>query len=230
MHWPPSTPSVFSLSKVATSTVSANSFNLKTEVPQISFSNMYMWLEVVSGGGSGNKRLNSLPSCKVSHMWAFSFSFLGERLKEEKTKAGRREEGGGRVREVQDLCCVTFFYCRRKWYSVTFLSSLMCAFSSAVFCCRKTSSCWRYSATFIQELRDKLLLGKEKWQKHFSFGKAKHSTTQALCICVEAAKQLIKAMKYFDGSTLCVKYTLVGGVRREAPLPPKISEYRISES
>jgi len=40
--------------------------------------------------------------------------------------------------------------------------SLMCAFSSSVFCWTKTSSCWRFSASFIQELRGKLLSGKEK--------------------------------------------------------------------
>ena len=41
----------------------------------------------------------------------------------------------------------------------------------------------------------KLLLGRRRvsqgWQKHFSFGQAKCSTMQALCTCVEAAKQLI---------------------------------------
>ena len=46
-------------------------------------------------------------------------------------------------------CSHTLMYtihtcCSCKWY---FLSSIICAFSSTVFCWRKTSSCWRFSAS-----------------------------------------------------------------------------------
>ena len=40
--------------------------------------------------------------------------------------------------------------------------SLMCAFSSSVFCWTKTSSCWRFSASFIQELRANFCWGRSE--------------------------------------------------------------------
>ena len=49
--------------------------------------------------------------------------------------------------------------CSCKWY---FLSSMMCAFSFALFCWIKASSCWRFFTSDRQGTQGKASVGKEK--------------------------------------------------------------------
>ena len=71
--------------------------------------------------------------------------------------------------------------CSCKWY---FLRCLTCAFSSAVFCWRKTSSCWRFSTSLRQGGKSTLAL-------------VRQTIIQALCIYTDAAKQLIILTKHW---------------------------------
>jgi len=90
--------------------------------------------------------------------------------------------------------------------------------SSAAFCWRKTSNCWRLSTSLKQGALGKTSVGSGRvkgesgWQKHFSFGQAKYSAGDwCLCTDCEAVHYSCKAPKKFDGSVLHVKHTLVGG-------------------
>ena len=97
---------------------------------------------------------------------------------------------------------LTHTCCSRKWY---FLSSLMCAFSSAVFCWRNTSSCGRFSASLRQlGAQRQTSVGEGKmswgWQKHFSFGQPKYKAgIMHLCGGCKAAEYPYKALMVVHG-------------------------------
>ena len=118
------------------------------------------------------------------------------------------------------ICTHTLHTCYScKWY---FLSSLICAFSSAIICCKKTISCLRFSAN--RGLGGNVLL-EEKSDSRATYS----AGIMHLRRGYEAADYGCKMLQKFNSNTLHVMHILVrgsGGI----PLLGKYLEFWISES
>jgi len=109
-----------------------------------------------------------------------------------------------------------------------FLSSLMCSFSFTLFCWRKTSSCWRFSASLRQGAWDQSSVGEGEGLVR----SGRNTIAKLLCRCYTfmqrlwSSQLLAQSTAHFDGSMLHAKNTLVRGSGYGIPLPSNLWSLR----